>query len=135
MIRSSLRGAKITPSGAYRIEPAAAGSFVLKVSIPTSSGTTSILRPCTIGVGHNVVDVIEPCGAIVGRRSGTRMRMVQARGERADGTVVLVDARCDPATGEFTMPLVPAGAYTLLADARTDPIDVVAGERVVAPNP
>lgn len=135
MIRSSLRGAAITPSGAYRIEPASVGPCVLKVSLPTSSGSTSILRPCTIGVGHNVVDVIERCGSIVGSRTGTRMRMVQARAERADGTVVLVNARCDPATGEFTMPLVPAGSYTLFADDRADPIVVTAGERVVAPDP
>lgn len=135
MIRASLRGATITPSGAYRVELAAAGSFVLKVSIPTSSGSTSILRPCTIGVGHNVVDVIEPCGSIVGTRAGTRMRMVQARGERADGTVVLVNAHCDPSTGEFTMPLVPAGSYTLIADGRADPIEVGPGECAVAPSP
>jgi RNA polymerase sigma-70 factor (ECF subfamily) len=135
MIRSSLRGATITPSGAYRIEPASVGPCVLKVSLPTSSGSTSILRPCTIGVGHNVVDVIERCGSIVGSRTGTRMRMVQARAERADGTVVLVNARCDPSTGEFTMPLVPAGSYTLFADDRADPIVVTAGERVVAPDP
>lgn len=142
--RSSARGidpigavarATITPAGAYRIEHGATGTYALKVSRATDSGSTTVLRPCTLGVGTNVLDVQEPCGILEGVRRGAPMNAVQARGERADGTVVLVNARCDPVTGAFSMPLVPAGSYVLHAGDRTDPVEVGIGQLVTAPEP
>lgn len=125
--RARMAYADVRPSGKFAVEMEVPGTYNVCARLRNESTSMRLDRVVDLVPGANHIAIEVPCGTVTGTCSRPLNGTVNLRGNLADGTSINADATC-AADGTFSIPIAPAGSFTIAGAGDAVPIEIRSGE-------